>query len=237
MKSFDTFAAASAFAKELAASHGTSASVIRSDEQWIVRLSDSGEDSLTPPDSRIERTDDQPDRPYDFPVTPKQWRELESIREMRRLIDPKALPFRLHHAVSRLDSRDRLTVQKFGEILIALRQGRILPVNEEQEHFVATFKDGGKTRDGVERSWLKFLREVEYSEALYFSGKDEAQYRSRLRAIARKGHKEAIELLTSLGSWDPNPPPDKGHQPDIKPIDYSKLGGRQMPGSYGSGGS
>ncbi|WP_448674120.1 DUF413 domain-containing protein [Pseudoxanthomonas mexicana] len=235
MKSFDTFAAASAFAKELAASHGTSAAVIRSDEQWVVHLSDSGDGTL--PSPRIESTGDQPDQPYQFPISQKQWRELESIREMSRLIDSKAPPFRLHHAVSRLDPIDRLTVQKFGEFLIALRQGKILPANEEQEHFVATFKNGGKTRDGVERSWLKFLREVEYSEALYFSGKDEAQYRSRLRAIARKGHKEAIELLKSLGSWDPNPPPDKGHRPDIKPIDYSKLGGRLMPGSYGSGGS
>lgn len=237
MKSFDSFSAAAALAKELAASKGASVSVLRSNQQWIVRSAEPEQDSATSMESKVEEIDDQIDRPYDFPVSAMQWRDLEYNRETLRRLDPTVRPFALHHSVSHLDPRDRLTLHKYGELLAELLKGRIRPVNEEQEHFVAVFKNGGKTRDGVERSWLNLLREVEYSKALAFSGKDEEQYRSKLRAIAKKGHKGAIELLKTLGSWDPNPPPDKGHRPDIKPIDYSRLGGRLMPGSFESGGS
>ncbi|WP_413283177.1 DUF413 domain-containing protein [Vibrio sp. MA40-2] len=46
----------------------------------------------------------------------------------------------------------------YGQTLLALESGEIVPTNTEEKHFVKVIKNPGKAKTKLERTWLKYVR-------------------------------------------------------------------------------
>ncbi len=48
-------------------------------------------------------------------------------------------------------------LSSYGQTLIQLESGELLPINAEEKHFLKVLKNPGKARSRIEQIWLKYL--------------------------------------------------------------------------------
>lgn len=75
----------------------------------------------------------------------------------RRFFDNVAFPRGFGKCGNFTISEDEI-LTTFGQTLIALELGEILPVNAEERHFIKVLHNPGKAKSKIERTWLKYLQ-------------------------------------------------------------------------------
>lgn len=49
-------------------------------------------------------------------------------------------------------------LSSYGQTLLALEMGEILPINAEERHFLKVINNPGKAKTKLERTWLKYIK-------------------------------------------------------------------------------
>jgi hypothetical protein len=75
----------------------------------------------------------------------------------RRFYDNNAFPRGFGKSGNFTIAEDDI-LSSYGQTLLALELGDIIPVNTEEKHFLKVLKNPGKAKSKIEQTWLKYIQ-------------------------------------------------------------------------------